>query len=160
MRELAALIFISALISAGGARAQVQPLDPTPPVACKPCWIEPWYCKAPHCPPTPTKPRPTPRPEADSGRPPLVHETLTGVVKSFGVVQEEPGETPQAVFYLTIVGADAHPADVLVGMPVFAFRCAEGDRATLEGDVGANERDRPSVLMGAHIISCGPQADR
>ena len=156
MREIAVLIFVSAMVSAGAALAQVQPPGPTPPVACKPCWIEPWYCKAPPCPPGPTKPRPTPEPDAEPGRPGLVHETLTGTIKSVGVVQEEPGETPQAVFYLTVVGADGHPADVLVGMPAQAFHCSQGDRATLEGDVGADEKDSPSVLMRAHILSCGP----
>ena len=31
---------------------------PERPVAYKPCWIEPWLCKAPPYRPTPTEPKP------------------------------------------------------------------------------------------------------
>jgi hypothetical protein len=56
MRPSALIMFAIAALGAGSALAQVQP--PAPPVACKPCWIEPWYCKAPPCPPPKPKPAP------------------------------------------------------------------------------------------------------
>ena len=147
------LSFAVAMACAGSALAQVQPPTPPGPVACKPCWIEPWYCKAPPCPPAPTKP--APQPDLDQRRPALVHETLTGIVKSLGVVQEEPAETPQAVFYLTVQGPDGRAADVLVSMPAMSFHCLEGQRATLEGDVSAGDKDLPTILMSARLVSCG-----
>ncbi len=121
-------------------------------LACKPCWIEPWYCKGPPCPP---KPGPTqPGPDVEPARPPLVHMTLTGVVTSLGIVQEEPAETPQATFYLAITGSDGVHRRVLVDVPEPRFPCGEGDRATLEGDVPADETAAPTILMRARLISC------
>jgi hypothetical protein len=157
VRGLAVLIFVSVMASASSAFAQIQP--PQAPVACKPCWIEPWYCKAPPCPPTPVQPKPTPRPDADPARPGLVHETLTGIVRSLGVVQEEPAETPQASFYLMVRGPNGRTVDVLVSLPAQALHCSEGELATLEGDVAAADRDMPTLLMQARTLSCGPAPD-
>ncbi len=154
MRGLLVVAVGLAMLGAGQAMAQ-SPAGAQGEPACKPCWIEPWYCKGPPCPPKPGPPRPPSEPDAEPPRPHLVHISLTGTVISFGIVQEEPAETPQATFFLDVVGSDGVRRKVLVVVPAPAFHCWEGERATLEGEVGPDEAKAPTILLDARLVSCG-----
>ena len=85
---------------------------------------------------------------------PLRHMILSGIVTSLGVVQEEPGETPQATFYLKIIRSNGTYQNVLVGLPESRFLCVEGDHAKLEGDLSPGKTPSPPILLSAKLLSC------
>ena len=84
----------------------------------------------------------------------LPHETLTGTVRSLGIVQEEPGATPQVNFYLDVTKADGAVEAVLVSMPVDRPFCSEGELAVIEGDFVAADSTFPAMLFSPHVVSC------
>jgi hypothetical protein len=154
MRE--ALFIILAAMSLTGA-AQAQPGGPSGTPACKPCWIEPWLCKAPPCyaPDHPLPPAPPPSTPGDGvPRPQLVHRVVTGVVTNLGMVQEEPAQTPQATFYLRPQGAPRRSRGMLVVLPAYRFPCGEGEIATIEGDYEPSANGFPAMLVDARLLSC------
>ena len=70
MRKFLALaLFCAASLSSAAVRADEPGWPPAEPQPCKPCWIEPWLCKNPPCPPGPKRVEPTPQPDADAGAP-------------------------------------------------------------------------------------------
>lgn len=86
-------------------------------------------------------------------RPSFRKTVLTGVIRSLGVVQEEPRERPQATFLLDVVQSDGRTLSVLTVLPA-PIPCAEGDRAMLSGDFAKEGLGGP-MLLSAHILSCG-----
>ena len=84
----------------------------------------------------------------------LPHETLTGTVRSLGIVQEEPGATPQVNFYLDVTEADGNVEAVLISMPVYRPFCSEGELAVIEGDLAAADATFPAMLFSPHVVSC------
>ena len=70
MRKFLALaLFFTASLSGAGARADEPGWPPAAPEPCKPCWIEPWLCKAPPGPPAPKRVQPDPRVVIDGDTP-------------------------------------------------------------------------------------------
>jgi hypothetical protein len=137
--------------------AQAQPAGTSATQTCKPCWIEPWLCKAPPCvaPDHPLPPAPPPSPPRDGpARPRLVHRIITGVVTHYGVVQEEPAQTPQATLYLRPQGSPRRSRGFLVVLPAYRFGCGEGDIATMEGDDEPAANGFPEMLVDARLLSC------
>lgn len=84
----------------------------------------------------------------------LPHEALTGTVRSLGIVQEEPGATPQVNFYLDVARAVGTIEAVLISMPVDRPHCSEGERAVIEGDFVAADSIFPAMLFSPHVTSC------
>lgn len=84
----------------------------------------------------------------------LPHETLTGTVRSVGILQEEPGATPQVTFDLDVIGADGQIQAVLISMPVYRPFCSEGEQAIIEGDFAAADSTFPAMMFSAHVLSC------
>lgn len=85
-------------------------------------------------------------------RPPVANTVLHGVIRSIGVVQEEPQERPQATFFLDVPQPDGKPVAVLVVLPA-PIACREKDRATVSGqfDVGLGV----PMVLSPRILSCG-----
>ena len=70
MRKFLALaLFCAAGLSGVGARADETGWPPVGPEPCKPCWIEPWLCKAPPCPAGPKRVQPDSRVSIDDDQP-------------------------------------------------------------------------------------------
>jgi hypothetical protein len=70
MRKVLALaLFCAASLSGAAVRADEPGWPPAAPEPCKPCWIEPWLCKNPPCPPGPKRVDPDPRVGIDDGAP-------------------------------------------------------------------------------------------
>ena len=154
MNHLVALVLSVMLLGAGEAMAQDEPPTPPNPPSCEPCWIEPRLCKKPTCPHDPIQPLGSNTQPQSRDRPRFVHKKLTGTVKAFGIVQEEPAETPQANFYLQVREPDGRLKDILVSMPEYDFPCSEGERATLVGDLTPDDAKMPTVLLSARLVSC------
>jgi hypothetical protein len=72
MRKFLALaLFCAASLSGAAVRADEPGWPPAAPEPCKPCWIEPWLCKNPPCPPAPPRAEPQAQPSdaPDSPKP-------------------------------------------------------------------------------------------
>ena len=91
---------------------------------------------------------------SETARVMLPHETLTGRVRSVGILQEEPGATPQANFYLDVASADGKVQAVLISLPAYRFACSEGEQAAIEGDFVAADSPFPAMLLSAQLLSC------
>jgi hypothetical protein len=86
-------------------------------------------------------------------RPPIQDIVLSGVIRSLGIVQEEPAERPQATFFLDIAQYGGKTMPVLVVVPA-PIPCIDGDHATLSGAFDKEGFGGP-MLLWAHILSCG-----
>ena len=163
------ILIAGLLLSCGGAAAaqagssaQPQSAQTTPAAQgdCQPCWIEPWLCKKPACHQPVIQPlAPTPergQPRRGGGR----RTRWTGMVRSFGIVQEEPGETPQASFYLDVSRRDGHVESLLVSLPAREFRCGDRGRVTVEGEFARASGAMPAVVLAARVVSCWPHRAR
>jgi len=80
------------------------------------------------------------------------HVVLTGVIRSLGVLQTEPSETPQTSFMLVTTELGMR-RELLVMIPGRTF-CFEGERATVEGDLTPAEAPFPDMLLDARLASC------
>jgi len=70
MRKFLALALVCAAgLSGAAARADEPGWPPAEPQRCKPCWIEPWLCKNPPCPPEPKRVAPAPQPGLETNSP-------------------------------------------------------------------------------------------
>lgn len=89
-----------------------------------------------------------------ASRRPLRHVVLIGKVKSLGVTQEEPNQTPQVNFDLEVSDSEIGTQDVSVGMPEISFHCFDDWFATLEGDFAPADELFPSFLLSPKLLSC------
>ena len=71
MRKFLALaLFCAAGLSGAAVRADEPGWPPATPAPCKPCWIEPWLCKNPPCPPVLPRVEPQAQPNDAADQPP------------------------------------------------------------------------------------------
>ena len=86
------------------------------------------------------------------GRPGLRRMVLSGVIRSSGVVEEEPQARPQATFFLDVVQPNGQTISVLTVLPA-PIPCFDGEHATLSGEFDKEGLGGP-MLLSAQILSC------
>lgn len=77
---------------------------------------------------------------------------IEGIVRSVKLVSEAPPAPAQAVFHLELAGG----REVFGIMPSPQFRCAEGQRARVAGELKTAPRF-PAMLVASRLISCRPK---